>query len=105
MAEANKIDSNVVSLRIAEESSLGTLPGSPTWYEMEPNSYPDFGGSLTLVARNPISSKRKRQKGVITDLDASGGLNQDLTFTNFSPLWPGVFLSDKDEKYKRTSRS
>ena len=101
MAEAKKIDSNITGLRIAEESSIGTLPGSPTWYDLEPNSYSDFGPSVTLVARNPISAKRKRQKGVITDLDATGGFNQDLTFTNFSALWPGVFLSAKQTKFVR----
>lgn len=101
MAEANKIDSNVTGLRIAAETSIGTLPGSPVWYELEPNSYTDFGPSITTVARNPISSKRKRQKGVVTDLDAAGGFNQDLTFTNFSPLFPGAFLSSKRTKFLR----
>ena len=98
MAEANKIDSNVTNARIAEETTLGVLPASPTWYDLEPNTYADFGSNLTLVARNPISARRKRKKGVITDLDAAGGFNQDLTFTNISALWPGLFLSQKRQK-------
>lgn len=76
---ANKIDSNDTGLRFAVESSIGTLGASPTWHLLEPNSYGDFGGENTLVARNPINSGRQRKKGVITDLDASASFPFDLT--------------------------
>lgn len=98
MAEEVKIDSNSTTTKMAAETSIGTLPGSPTWYEMEPNSYSDFGAQLALVARNPINSGRQRKKGVITDLDASGGLNQDITYSNLAHLWPSMFQSTKESK-------
>lgn len=101
----NVRESNFTGLRYAEEACLGVLPGEtddlqgeqpgvPTWYELEPNSYGDFGGELTTVARTPIKAGRQREKGVVTDMDANAAFQIDMTLDNLYRLSPGFFFAN-----------
>ncbi len=98
MAAVNKIDSNATGLRVAEEASFKVLPGTPIWLPMEPNEYDDFGGSIVTTARNPINASRMPKKGLVTDLDASGGYTFDVTQTSLQDLWEGVMFADFRDK-------
>jgi hypothetical protein len=101
MALKNKIDSNVTGLRFIEEAALKVLPSTAThqvWFPLEPNTYGDFGGEVTTIARSPINASRQRSKGVVTDLDANAGIVQDITQENLLRLMQGFLFADAREK-------
>lgn len=107
----NKIDSNVVGSSFAEERCIGVLPdsdvGSPghvagdraggVWRPFNPNEFDDFGGETSMTAREPINDSRQEEKGVVTDLEASGGFNQDMTHGALQRPMQGFFFADAHE--------
>jgi hypothetical protein len=72
--------SNIVGLRVAEESAVPkVLPGTPIWEPQQPNSFGDFGGDVKNEARSFITPDRQKRKGTVVDLDASVGFTTDFT--------------------------
>jgi hypothetical protein len=92
--DQNKINSNVVETAYAEETSIKTLPGTPIWTPLDVNSFSDFGGSITKVARQPFRTDRQNRKGQTTDLDAAGSINHDLVQEGLQDLLQGFFFAD-----------
>jgi hypothetical protein len=77
-----RVITNGTTLSFAREASLGVLPGSPQWYELEPNAINSFGTTIAKEARSPISQARARRKGVVTDLDSAIEFEADLTLAH-----------------------
>jgi hypothetical protein len=89
------IDSNSTQLSGAAEvvGSPGTLPGTPVWYILQPNSYSDFGAKIKTEPRQPITAGRQRLKGPLVDLDSMGGFEVDFSQNAFIPFMPGLFMA------------
>lgn len=94
----DKQDANQVGLFVAREDSNGVLPANPVFREREPNSFNDFGGEYTLLARRPFNVSRQRKKGGIVDLDASGGWNEDMTQRGMDDTMEAFFFADMRRK-------
>lgn len=76
-----RVITNGTTLSKAREASLGVLPGTPQWFEQEPNSVTTWGTTISKEARSPISQARARRKGVVTDLDSAVEYEADLTLS------------------------
>lgn len=77
-----RVITNGTTLSFAREASLGVLPATPQWYELEPNGITTWGTTISKEARSPISQARARRKGVVTDLDSAVEFEADLTLTH-----------------------
>lgn len=85
---------NNFGLQYAEESSPGVLGGSPVWKILEPNNIPTFGADTTKVAREPISKRRQRRKGKITDLSSSVEIEHDTTMDPLEDFIPAFVVAN-----------
>lgn len=87
------VKTNEISLQVAVEASLATLPGSPIWDLLEPNVINSFGATITKTARNPISKLRQRRKGTTTDIESGVEFEADLTGDHFKKLAEGFVFA------------
>lgn len=97
--------SNQTGLRIAEEAvgNPKALPGTPTWYPVEPNSYKDFGAEVKKTKREPIAADRQNRRSVNTDLDAMAGFQVDFTTQSLVPTMQGFMFADWRKKAELAS--
>ena len=66
------------NLQVARESSIGTLPGSPSWLSLQPNEF-SLGAEIVKTARDKLITKdRNRRKGAVTDLNSAVRVDSDL---------------------------
>jgi hypothetical protein len=71
---------NNFALNYAFESAVpGVLPATPIWHQLEPNGIPTFGTETSTVGRSPISKRRQRRKGKVSDLSSAVEVELDMT--------------------------
>lgn len=84
-----RVLTNATSLAYAIQDGFNDLGGSPSWKTVEPNGSITFGADITTEPRRPISKKRQRRKGSITDLDSEVGYEADLTLDSLMDFVEG----------------
>lgn len=89
-----RVLTNSTGLRVATETSVGVLPGSPAWTVLEFNTLGAYGAKIATTPRRPISQLRGRKKGTVTDLDSGVEFETDLTLDAFTLFAEGFFFSE-----------
>lgn len=90
----SRVLTNNVTLQYTVETSIGVLPGSPLWRELEPNNISAFGASITTVSRRPIARERGRKKGAVTNRESAVEFDADLTMSSMEDFAEGFVFSE-----------
>ncbi len=87
---------NNFSLQYAfeDESVPGTLPLTPIWKLLEPNGIPQYGVEIDTVERTPISKRRQRRKGKISDLSSTVEIEHDVTLDPLEDFASAFLVAD-----------
>lgn len=72
---------NNFGMLYAIETAIGVA--GTIWRHIEPNAINTFGATISTTPRNPISKRRARIKGTVTDLDSAVEFDADLTRDSF----------------------
>lgn len=91
---ARVLTNNVILQYAVESSTIGTLPGSPLWRQLEPNNISTYGATITTVERRPISQDRGRKKGTVVNLESAVEFDGDLTLDSFTDFIEGFVFAE-----------
>src|SRR5262245_38868214 len=82
------------NLAVVQETTLGAAtPPTTGWFNLQPNSYGDFGPSFKKLPRTPISKNRQRRKGMLVDLDSAMPFEADVTKDLLDVFLEGMFMA------------
>ncbi len=84
---------NNFGLQYAIEATPGVLGGSPAWKQLEPNNIPRYGVEISTVARTPISKRRQRRKGKVSDINSGVEIEHDATFDPMEDFLSGFAVA------------
>lgn len=83
-----------VNLAAVVEAVLGAaVPPVTGWFNLQPNSYGNFGPTYKKLPRNPISKNRQNQKGMLVDEDSAMPFEHDITKDLIDFFIEGMFMS------------
>ncbi len=98
VAEVNRISSTAAKLILAEEASIGVLPGSPVYFNLNVNSYDSGFGPTQTLESSRFVTQRRRKRGEIVAEDVEGGFELNFTPTVLHKLMPWLLLSNFDRQ-------
>jgi hypothetical protein len=84
------VNTDEISVSIANETSLGVLPGSPVWALFQPNTVAKYGPQIKTVEREPISKNLQVEKGKVVDLDSGVTITADIDQEILGRMLPNI---------------
>lgn len=88
------VQTEETNLAMVDESSLGSSsPPTTGWYNLDPNSYGEFGATYKKTPRDPITKKMQMQKGMLTDEDCNLAFEIDVTADTVDRFAPYMYRS------------
>lgn len=82
------------NLAMVEETLLGSRnPPTTGWYNLDPNSYGNFGATYKKTPRDPITKSMQKRKGMLTDEDSGLAIELDVTKDNIDRFGQSIFRS------------
>lgn len=93
-------DTNRVVLRAIEESTPGTTPATPAFFEVPSSGQPDLGFSPETVTSNLIRDDRQVSDLILVGGEAGGDNNSELAFEVHDRIYPGLFFNPFQSRLK-----
>ena len=92
--EVDSIKGVAAQLILADEATIGVLPGSPQYYGLDVNSFGAFGSTQQLLSRRVLSQRRRRLRGDIVAKDVAADFQVDFTPTIANKLMPSLMQAE-----------
>lgn len=89
----NQVQTEATNLSVVEETVLGSIAELPAtgWYNLQPNSYGDFGAKYKKMPRSPISRNQQLRKGMLVGEDSGIPFETDITKDVIDRFAAGIY--------------
>lgn len=94
-------DTNRVSLRAVRETTFGTTPSNPAFFEIASTGQPNLGFAPSTIVSNLLRDDRQVSDLILVGGEAGGEANSELAFGLHDELLESAFFSSWQTRYEK----